>query len=202
MSDSLTTKKALADSLRALMKKKSLEKITVSDLVKNSGLNRQTFYYHFRDKYDLVNWIIDSEIISAFSSAAVNGSWSDSLLEALSLMKREKVFYIGALTFARESAFLDDMFPALRDMLLDIVDQVPLLSGRSIDPNNKLFIADFYTHGLIGMVYQWARNGMREPPETIVGRLTRFVDDSKHASSERYLKTDCQTQRDGSERST
>ena len=43
--------------MKELMKRKSLEKITVSDIVQNCGLNRQTFYYHFQDKYDLVNWI-------------------------------------------------------------------------------------------------------------------------------------------------
>ncbi len=60
MSDSIITKKAIAVSLKDLMKKKSLAKITVSDIVKNCNLNRQTFYYHFKDKYDLLHWIISN----------------------------------------------------------------------------------------------------------------------------------------------
>lgn len=190
MSDSLITKRALADSLSELMKKKSLEKITVSDIAKSCGLNRQTFYYHFKDKYDLVNWIFSSEIISTLSGAASVGGWSASLLEALSAMKRNRAFYTGALNLADQNVFSDDLFAAVRNMLLRIVDQLaePTPDGDSIAREDRVFIAEFYTHGLVGMVLQWARTGMKEPPEVIIGRLTRFVDDSKLASSARYRK--------------
>ena len=38
------------------MHKQSLDKITVTDIVSNTTLTRQTFYRYFKDKYDLVNW--------------------------------------------------------------------------------------------------------------------------------------------------
>ena len=75
MSDSLITQKAIAESIKALMKKKSLEKITVSDIVRNCGLNRQTFYYHFKDKYDLVSWIYRNEIVATMSSITDGTDW-------------------------------------------------------------------------------------------------------------------------------
>ena len=54
MSDSLITKRAIAAGIKELTKKKSFDKITVSDISEICGLNRQTFYYHFQDKYELV----------------------------------------------------------------------------------------------------------------------------------------------------
>ena len=51
---SVTTKKALAMSLKSLLEKKTLDKITVKDIVSGCSLNRQTFYYHFHDTYDLL----------------------------------------------------------------------------------------------------------------------------------------------------
>ena len=54
---SVITKKALASSLKNLMKKATLNQITVKDVVTDCGVNRQTFYYHFQDIYDLVEWI-------------------------------------------------------------------------------------------------------------------------------------------------
>lgn len=48
---SQTTKKALAASLKKLLKRKSLDKITVIDITEDCGVNRQTFYYHFKDTY-------------------------------------------------------------------------------------------------------------------------------------------------------
>jgi AcrR family transcriptional regulator len=57
MSDSNVTKNALAASMKKLMKEEPFEKISVSDICSDCGINRKSFYYHFRDKYDLVNWI-------------------------------------------------------------------------------------------------------------------------------------------------
>ena len=54
---SQTTKRALAQSLKHLMEQKPLEKITVVDISEDCGVNRQTFYYHFQDIYDLIEWI-------------------------------------------------------------------------------------------------------------------------------------------------
>jgi len=52
------TKLALANSLKGLMVKKAFSNISVRDFVDDCGLTRQAFYYHFKDKYDLVNWIL------------------------------------------------------------------------------------------------------------------------------------------------
>lgn len=59
---STITKRALAEALKKMMEKKLLSKITVTDLAEACGINRHTFYYHFRDIYDLVEWIYCSEV--------------------------------------------------------------------------------------------------------------------------------------------
>lgn len=53
---SQVTKRALEQSLKNLLLKKPLTKITVSDIAADCGINRMTFYYHFKDIYDLVEW--------------------------------------------------------------------------------------------------------------------------------------------------
>ena len=67
MSESILTKRIIADGFRAVMAKKSFEKITISDITDQCGLNRQTFYYHFQDKYELLNWILYTEVITPFT---------------------------------------------------------------------------------------------------------------------------------------
>ena len=54
---SQVTKRALAASLIKLLSQKPLDKVTVKDIIEDCGVNRQTFYYHFKDIYDLVDWI-------------------------------------------------------------------------------------------------------------------------------------------------
>ena len=57
MAESNITKNALADALKSLMREKNFDKISVLDICEKCNMNRKSFYYHFRDKYDLLNWI-------------------------------------------------------------------------------------------------------------------------------------------------
>lgn len=76
------TKHLLAQSLQELMATTPLEKISVNDIVDHAGVGRNTFYYHFEDKYDLVNWYFQSGITQFLVERSAYSSW-DSLLTAL-----------------------------------------------------------------------------------------------------------------------
>ena len=60
---SLRTKELLASALRRQMEKKPLSRITVSDIMAETGLNRKTFYYHFEDIFALVRWMFEQETV-------------------------------------------------------------------------------------------------------------------------------------------
>jgi len=64
VAESNITKKALSSALKELIQEKPFEKISVADICQKCNLNRQSFYYHFKDKYDLVNWVFDTEFIA------------------------------------------------------------------------------------------------------------------------------------------
>ena len=55
------TKQQFSEALDRLLERKSLDRITVSDITDECGLNRQTFYYHFHDIYELIEWQIDCQ---------------------------------------------------------------------------------------------------------------------------------------------
>ncbi len=61
---SMKTKKALAESLKKLMRAKPFSKITVTEIVNDCGVNRKTFYYHFEDIYALLRWIFEEEAVN------------------------------------------------------------------------------------------------------------------------------------------
>lgn len=62
------TKAALGSCLRELMAQKRLSQITIKDITTKCGVSRNAFYYHFRDKYDLIHWIFYSETLPVPSS--------------------------------------------------------------------------------------------------------------------------------------
>ena len=63
MANSVITKTALAQALKELMSEKPFSKISVSEIAEKCRINRKSFYYHFNDKYDLINWIFESEFL-------------------------------------------------------------------------------------------------------------------------------------------
>jgi AcrR family transcriptional regulator len=81
-----------ADSIKKLMESASLEHITVTDIVKDSGLTRQTFYRYFHDKYDLVNWCFDVLAKQCFDAMGVTLTLREGLILKFDFIRREAVF--------------------------------------------------------------------------------------------------------------
>lgn len=61
MKDSNITKIDFGRALKELMLEKEFEKIRVHNICEKCKWGRNSFYYHFKDKYDLINWIFDTE---------------------------------------------------------------------------------------------------------------------------------------------
>ena len=96
MTDSVYTKYAIANVFKEIMTKKSFEKITISDITTACGLNRQTFYYHFRDKYDLVAWIFKQNYIEEASRAETIND-ERMIREMFRRLSIQKEFFLNAL---------------------------------------------------------------------------------------------------------
>ena len=75
MADTNINKRALAAALKELMEHKAFEKISVSDICGACNMNRKSFYYHFKDKYDLVNWIFYSEFMPVIQCKEYETAW-------------------------------------------------------------------------------------------------------------------------------
>lgn len=59
----LNTKRLIAGSLKKIMSKKPFSKITVTEIIKDCGVNRKTFYYHFADIYALLKCMFEEEAV-------------------------------------------------------------------------------------------------------------------------------------------
>lgn len=105
MPNSMTTKKLLADALQELMREKPFSKISISDICGKCDMNRQSFYYHFKDKYDLVNWIFDQ---AAVEEGLLTATKEEELLRRLSgYLYENRSFYRKAMAIEDYGAFTD-----------------------------------------------------------------------------------------------
>jgi probable dihydroxyacetone kinase regulator len=127
MSDSNITKLALADSLKDLMVVKRFGKISVGDIVTNCGLTRQAFYYHFKDKFDLMNWIYYTEtarIMNEFSADNDIRHWTEGLIELCIYIRDNKTFYINALNTTGQNSFQEYLHDYIEDMLKSSIERI------------------------------------------------------------------------------
>ena len=90
------TKQALASSLRKLLEEKPLDKITVVDVAEDCGVNRQTFYYHFRDIYDLVDWFFAAETTRALEGKETYDTWQEGFLRIFAWVQENRTLVVNA----------------------------------------------------------------------------------------------------------
>lgn len=168
MSDSNITKKAISEALKQLCKEKPFDKISVADITAACGLNRQTFYYHFQDKYELLSWIYYNENFSKITEDIGFDNWDKKILQMLKLMKKDKGFYSNTLR-EQEHTFESYLFEMAKALFVEAIDQMDEL--KKLTDIEKEFDAEFYAYGICGMIISWAQNGMKIPPETVAARL-------------------------------
>jgi len=174
MSESLITKKAIAAGIKELTKKKSFDKITVSDIAESCGLNRQTFYYHFQDKYDLVNWIYYNELIMNVTEQLTYDNCTDKVLQMLQRMKAEEYFYINTFKASVKKEFEEYLLKVTSDLFCEIVGRIAKRNIK-MDEDEIRFISEFYSFGITGTIISWATKGMKETPEYLSAQLRNLA---------------------------
>ena len=81
------TKRAMSYALKNLLRTKPLNKITVQDIADECGVNRQTFYYHFQDIYDLVEWTCIEDTEKVLKENKTYETWQEGFLAVFTLAK-------------------------------------------------------------------------------------------------------------------
>ncbi len=146
----LNTKKMLSASLKHCMEKKSLSKITVTDIVTDCGLNRKTFYYHFQDVPDLLKWTLEQEAVDVVKQFDLLNELEEALRFAVRYI-RENSHMINcaydSIGRGELKRFLNHDFQSI---VLSIVEQIERKENVHTDPDAKKIICNFYTEGMAG----------------------------------------------------
>ncbi|MCR4786438.1 MAG: TetR/AcrR family transcriptional regulator [Lachnospiraceae bacterium] len=166
MSDSSITKKALADALKKLMKKKGFDRVSVSDICNSCGMNRKSFYYHFRDKYDLVNWVFYEDLIDRLSVADYENGW-DMLYDICSKFYEDRVFYAEAFRIEGQDSFRSYVLETLRPMASFF------LEGIFPDRGEEDYFFRYFGEAGLFAVMCWLRDDEGMTPEEFVENLRK-----------------------------
>jgi len=171
--ESLITKKALAETLRKLLETKSFEKIAVVDICSNLGINRKSFYYHFKDKYDLVNWIFDYEFLSGVREKEAKDGTYDCWVFISDICKyfyENKDYYNIIFKIRCQNCFLDYFMEVFNPYV-----EKYLKYQFEEDINHQEFYATFFTDAFLLAVIRWLKNKPDITPEQFIELFKRAV---------------------------
>lgn len=171
---SQTTKRALAASLKKLLTEKTLDKITVIDIVEDCEVNRQTFYYHFQDIYDLIDWFFLNEASQAIEGNKTSDTWKLGFLQIFEWVLEHKSLIVNACHSISREQVEHYLYDVTYDLLIGVVEEKAV--GMSVREKDKKFIADVYKFAFVGMLLEWIRLGMKENPQNIIDRLGILIE--------------------------
>ena len=179
-----TTKKAFAASLKKLLSQKPLDKIKISDITNDCEVNRQTFYYHFKDIYDLLEWVYTNEATRALGDKKTYDTWQEGFYEIFEYILENKSFVINTYNSVSREYLERYLYNEAYYLLLGVVEEKS--KGMSVRDKDKSFIADFYKFSFVVLVIDWIRKGMIEEPKDIIQRLNTLISGNIEMALERY----------------
>lgn len=179
MANANITKKELAESLKRLASERLFEHVTVGDIVKECGVNRQTFYYHFSDKYELLDWIYYNETFVPLTADISFGNWDEKLYELLQIMRRNKAFYMNTIKCS-DNFFEEYLLKMLTTLFETAVEDLDV--RKQLTSEKKRLASKIFAHGLTGVVIEWAMGGMKADEKMLSENMKELVENIERLS--------------------
>ena len=160
------TKGMFADALERMMWRMPLSKVRVAELCATCGVERRVFYYHFKDKYDLVAWMFERDYSAAAGS---NATYSEELYaEAHRRLWARRGFY--------RRAFEEDAQNSIERYLLDFsieANEAVLRRhlGVRVLSRHYAFEARHFAHGNVGCLVEWLWGSIEATPEQLAADM-------------------------------
>ena len=163
------TKQALELSLKKLLLKKPLDKITISDLTTDCGISRMAFYYHFRDIYDLVEWACLEDAATALQGKKTYDTWQEGLLQIFEAVLENKPFIVNVYHSVSREQIENYLFHLIYNLIMEIVEEKS--TGMQVSKEEKQFIANFYKYSFVGIMLDWIKQGMKEDYRKVAEKI-------------------------------
>lgn len=150
----------LAERFKELARRHPIEKITIKEITDRAGVIRPTFYNHFQDKYELLEWIIRTELLEPVRPLIENRMISEALLLLFMNIEKERAFYAQAVRLEGQDSFEAIARRSVQEILLEIIeknakDRIPKFSW--LTPER---VSEYYAQSMCSMVIAWIRSGM------------------------------------------
>lgn len=179
-----STKPSLGKALKQVMAIKPIEKITVKDLVEICGVNRQTFYYHFDDVYDLLEWVFEQDANRVLPQEVRYDHWQEDVILFFTYLRDNSSFALNIYHSNSRTYMLRYYKQRLQTCIRSFA--VIVCEERNIDRSDFDFIIELYANIIVGLIAQWLDAGMATPKDFTKDRLLRVLDGSMENLLDRF----------------
>lgn len=157
---SINSKKMFVDSLKRMLQTKPLNKVRMSEIIRDCNVNHKTFYYHFEDIYDLVRYMLDKELIEVLKKFDLAIDYEEAIRFVVKYVTDNR-YIINCIydTLGREQLkrFFEKDFTGLIKKLVDeIIDENKL----KISKDCESFIIEIYSDALASMLINYLKNSI------------------------------------------
>ena len=155
----------LAESFKNLALKMPIEKITIREITEGAGVIRPTFYNHFRDKYELLDWMIHTEILDPAIPQMQRGHIRESLIMIFENLMENKKFYKKVVRLEGQDSCENIAKKFIKEILYTFIDEQTgekKVSGRGLTTD---MVAEYYAQCMAFVVIQWMKMDMSLAPE-------------------------------------
>ncbi len=167
------TKNMFADALVDMMKEMPLEKVRVRKLCERCGTTSPTFYYYFRDKYELVVWIFLRDLSQIYQNLRP-GERKSGMGEIIRIIKRERTFYQKAFSDQSQNSLAE----YIQNFIIRYYTEAILHDTGEAPQADQLLAIKYHTYGIMGMFREWLFEqdmSFEEQTEQLFGRAPDFL---------------------------
>ena len=184
------TKVAMSNALKEQLKKKKLSKITINDIASACNISRMTFYYHFRDIYDLTEWTLEEAAGRAIGENRTYESWQQGFEGLLRELQANQTLILNIYRSMDREMIERYLLKKAESLLMPVVEQES--HGLPVNEENKRRVAIFYSYAFLGVLMEWIGKGMAAPPREVVKMVSAIVQGDFRNSLENLGKLETQ----------
>lgn len=170
------TKKAIRETFLNLLLKKSFDKVTVKDIVEACEINRNTFYYYYRDIYDLMGDIFHTETKKVLEEQQRGGTCYEEFQRIAAFITNYKASITHIFNSKSQEVFVGHLHTVSDIILQNYIAHLSV--DKEITQENQKFVCDFYRFSLVGMIINWIKSGMEEDSQIFIKKMSDIFENT------------------------
>ncbi len=180
------TAELMNEALLALLSKKDFSYITIKEICEKAGVNRSTFYLHYRNTTDLLEETIvnmNNKFKERFSSTTFKDVDSISFTDKENLYFIKEEYLVPYLKFIKDNSQLfilvNEKFETMhvsktyQKLFLNVIE--PIMNRFGVQEKERKYLSAYYVNGVMAIIKEWANLNYADDILWIAGLIEKII---------------------------